>query len=72
MSKFKKFIALLFLLIVLNVNFALGEITEPAKYPDYAYEYLGNDKLEGFNRKMFTFNSKLNKYALKPLHILGA
>ncbi len=72
MSKFKKFIALLFLLIVLNVNFALGEITEPAKYPDYAYEYLGNDKFEGFNRKMFTFNSKLNKYALKPLHILWA
>lgn len=44
----------------------------PSKYPDYAYEYLGNDKLENFNRKMFAFNLKLNKYAVRPVHILWA
>ncbi len=42
------------------------------KYPDYSYEFLGEDKLETFNRKMFNFNLKLNKYALRPVHILWA
>ncbi len=40
------------------------------KYPDYSYTYLGDDKLENFNRKMFNFNLKLNKYAIRPIHIL--
>lgn len=49
---------------------------EPArpdcKCPDYVFEYLGNDKFENFNRKMFKFNSGLNKYAIRPVHILWA
>ena len=30
--------------------------TPVTKYPDYSYEFVGNDKFEGFNRKMFNFN----------------
>lgn len=49
------------------------EIARPdCKCPDYVFEYLGNDKFENYNRKMFNFNSKLNKYAIKPIHILWA
>lgn len=43
---------------------------EPLKYPDYAYTYLGEDKWESFNRKIFNFNLGLNKYAIRPIHIL--
>lgn len=43
-----------------------------AKYPDYAYEFVGNDKYEGFNRKVFVFNQRLNKYVIKPVHIVWA
>ena len=42
------------------------------KYPNYSCMYLGEDKCEGFNRKMFNFNSKLNKFVVKPVHILWA
>lgn len=42
------------------------------KYPDYSNIYLGKDKFEGFNRKMFMFNGFLNKYALRPAHIVWA
>lgn len=41
-------------------------------YPDYAYEFLGKDKFEKLNRKMFNFNMKMNKYALRPIHIVWA
>ena len=40
--------------------------------PNYCEYYVGNDKLESFNRKMFTFNSKLNKFIIKPVHIIWA
>lgn len=46
--------------------------TPVTKYPDYSYEFVGNDKFEGFNRKMFNFNLKFNKYALKPIHTVWA
>lgn len=52
--------------------FAADSDIEQSKYPDYAYQYLGRDKLENFNRKMFTFNLKLNKFVIKPVHILYA
>lgn len=42
------------------------------KYPDYAYVFNGKDKYEKFNRKMFNFNIKANKYVLKPVNILWA
>ena len=43
-----------------------------SKYPDYSHAYIGEDKWENFNRKMFNFNLKLNKYAIRPVHILWA
>jgi len=45
---------------------------EPCRYPDYSSEYLGQDRFEKFNRRMFNFNTKLNKYALRPLHVIWA
>lgn len=42
------------------------------KYPDYACEFNGVDKYENFNRKMFNFNTKANKYVLKPINTLWA
>lgn len=44
--------------------------TENCKYPDYATMYVGEDKYEKFNRKMFNLNAKLNKYIARPVHIL--
>ena len=44
--------------------------TENCKYPDYATMYVGEDKYEKFNRKMFNLNSRLNKYIARPVHIL--
>lgn len=46
--------------------------TENCKYPDYAKMYVGEDKYESFNRKMFNLNSSLNKYVARPVHILWA
>lgn len=43
-----------------------------SKYPDYACMYLGEDKCESFNRKVFTFNGALNKIIIKPVHIVWA
>ena len=56
MSIKKKFFAFL-LLISLNYNvvFALGDVenTQKSLYPDYSKEFVGEDKYENFNRKMF-------------------
>lgn len=46
--------------------------TQTCRYPDYCKEYIGKDKFEKFNRKMFNFNAKLNKYALRPIHVVWA
>ena len=67
-SKFLSF--LLSLLLISNLSFPA--LAEETKYPDYAKMYVGEDKLEGFNRKMFTLNSKLNKFVARPVHILWA
>lgn len=40
------------------------------KYPDFASEYLGADKFENFNRKMFVLNGALNKYAVRPVTVV--
>jgi len=78
MLNYKKYVVLplLFLYFIFQVNCTVFS-AEPAeytdgKYPDYACMYLGNDKCEAFNRKMFTFNSKLNKFIIKPVHIVWA
>ena len=40
------------------------------KYPDYSYTFNGKDKYENFNRKIFNFNIKANKYVLKSINKL--
>ncbi len=68
-------ICLTTLILTLNINLhALGEdITKKeCKYPDYAYEFTGKDKCENFNRKMFIFNRKLNKFVIKPVNVVWA
>ena len=65
-------IALLFSLVILRVDAKTIPAPVVTKYPDYAKEFIGRDKFETFNRKMFSFNRKLNKYALKPVHIVWA
>lgn len=42
------------------------------RYPDYSTEFIGHDRFETFNRRMFNFNEKLNKIALRPLHVIWA
>lgn len=59
--------------ILLSLAGAAGaqELTkQQSKYPDYGYMFLGPDKFEKLNRKMFAFNLGLNKYAVRPVHIL--
>lgn len=53
-----------------TISFASEEGLNNAKYPDYAYEFTGKDKHEKFNRKLFVFNLKLNKYVLRPINTL--
>lgn len=65
---FKKALTVFILLLcLLSNNFIYAAET---KYPDYSYEFLGDDKLENFNRKIFNFNLGLNKYVIRPVHIL--
>mgnify|MGYP002764381507 FL=1 len=74
-----KFISLALLLLLLINNLSVLSATktdiqavqtENCKYPDYATMYVGEDKYEKFNRKMFNLNTKLNKYFARPVHIL--
>lgn len=53
-----------------NVSFAIEDVASTNKYPDFAYEFTGKDKHEKFNRKLFVFNLKLNKYVLRPINTL--
>lgn len=46
--------------------------TSVSLYPDYSQTYVGEDKFENFNRKMFIFNGALNKFLIRPIHILWA
>lgn len=55
-----------------NSDIQAVETTQNSKYTDYAKMYVGEDKHEKFNRKMFSLNSKLNKYIARPVHILWA
>ncbi len=65
-----KFILLfLFFLFVENYIFAQN-MESPSKYPDFAYEYLGYDRFENFNRKMFLLNGAINKYAIRPITVI--
>jgi len=66
----RRILAFLFLICFTVYNTAA--IAEGYRYPDYAYEFLGPDKHENYNRKMFNFDLKLNKYCIRPIHILWA
>lgn len=75
MTSFKKTLAVFTVLLCLNFylpSIALEAAVTTNKYPDYGYIYLGKDKFEKFNRRVFVFNSALNKYALKPIHTIWA
>ena len=75
MKFYKKLCCALFALMILPACAMAKEtvtVSKTFKYPDYAHEFVGRDKFEGFNRKMFVFNQKLNKYAIKPVHIVWA
>lgn len=60
------------ILITILIGFSLfiNPAIADCKYCDYGKMYVGEDKYEGFNRKMFTLNSRLNKYVARPVHIL--
>lgn len=64
----KKFI--IFLLLFCFIWNDISAFALETKYPDYAYEFLGVDKWENTNRKIFSFNQKLNKYAICPIHTI--
>ena len=66
----RKLTAIILLLFFIGYHLQCCAIT--VKYPDYATEYLGPDKHETFNRKMINFNRGLNKYCVRPVHILWA
>ena len=53
-----------------SVDIQAVETTQGNKYPDYSKMYVGEDKHENFNRKMFNLNTKLNKCIAKPVHII--
>lgn len=60
-------------LIYFNLAAFAGEMDLPkTNYPDYSYEFVGNDKFESFNRKVFNFNLKANKYVIRPINIVWA
>ncbi|MCR5265806.1 MAG: MlaA family lipoprotein [Cyanobacteria bacterium RUI128] len=66
----RRIIALIFLICFVCYN--AWVCVQAFEYPDYAYEFLGPDKHEKYNRKMFNFDRGLNKYVIKPIHILWA
>lgn len=71
-SYIKIFLASIFVLGFSGVAFASEDVKPECLCPDYSFEYVGNDRFENFNRKMFALNSGLNKFAVRPLHILWA
>ncbi len=84
MIKKRALSVLLLFFMLLNQAFAANEIiynensidiqaveaTKESRYPDYSKMYIGDDKHEKFNRKMFNLNSKLNKFIARPVHIV--
>ena len=55
-----------------SIDLQAVKATPNTKYTDYAKMYVGEDKHEKFNRKMFNLNSRLNKFVARPVHILWA
>lgn len=61
-----------FVLLLMLFLFGLGNAVFASNFPDYATEFTGVDKWEKFNRKIFNFNIKANKYVIRPINILWA
>lgn len=76
MIKSKAFIflvaAIFFNTITNSASFASEDTGMKSRYPDYACEFTGKDTCEKFNRKMFIFNLKVNKYIIRPINIVWA
>ena len=53
-----------------SIDIQAVETEQINRFPDYAKMYVGEDKHEKFNRKMFNLNMKLNKFVAKPIHII--
>lgn len=68
--KNKKILSVLILLcFVFNLFTPIFAVNTECKYCDFSHLYVGEDKYENFNRKMFNLNSRLNKYVARPVHI---
>ena len=64
---------LLFVLIFANGQIAcLCAYAESEAYPSYSHVFIGEDKYEKFNRRVFNFNLKMNKLFVKNIHTLWA
>lgn len=76
MAKNKAFLIFIFAFFINicfnNVSFAAKAAGSKTIYPDYTYEFVGKDSWEKFNRKVFTFNLKFNKYVVRPANIVWA
>lgn len=71
MFKNKKIFIVLVLIFSITLNFFFPAFaTEGSKYCDFSRMYVGEDKYESFNRKMFNLNGKLNKFIARPIHII--
>ncbi|MBR6723480.1 VacJ family lipoprotein [bacterium] len=69
---FKKGLVVFLIFLSLFINSGCVVLATETKYPDYTQEFLGEDKHENINRKVHNFNLGLNKYIIKPIHILWA
>ncbi len=76
MSKKQPFFIVIQILVLFfcfhNSSFATENTDLANVYPDYSCEFCGKDNCEKFNRKLFVFNLKLNKYVLRPINIVWA
>ena len=69
---FKKGLVVFLILLSLFMNSGCFVFATETKYPDYTQEFLGEDKYENINRKIYNFNLGLNKYLIRPIHKLWA
>src|SRR5574344_2679300 len=74
MKAFKYTLAfgMIFLLLSKNCAFTKEETKIATKYPDYSYEFVGKDRHENLNRRIYKFNMKVNDYFVRPVNILWA
>lgn len=72
----KNIFLILLTLVIFNLSqtkvLCADNLAANSTYPDYSYEFAGKDSWEGFNRKIFVFNLKANKYVIRPINIIWA